>query len=164
MAWFLTGIAVVYSVLAAWAIRSGPEYGGQQLVLVATLAGLPVSAAWLVGEVFLRISPRRAFDPRQRRPLALVAAGLVAGVASALFSTALLGVLTGYEVTVLGGCSAGFAVLVLGRFSRSRAGTCVHCHYNLTGTGGIRCPECGSVCSRIGPPHPAVGACEEPIG
>lgn len=159
---FLTGVAIVFIALAAWAIGTRPASAARSLEVFAALAGVPVCAAWIAAEGFLRISPRKSFDARVRPSLSHFAAGILTGIGGAVFSTALLGVLDGYELLILGGCSAGFTVVALGRFSRAKCGCCVHCGYDLRGTAGPRCPECGEFNSRFGSLNPDEAGGESP--
>src|SRR5262245_40938023 len=119
---FLMGFAVVYGALAGWAVLTRSSDVAPQMVVVAEVAGAPVAAAWVTAEFFLWISPRRAFDRRVRQPIVLMVSGLAAGIASALLSTATLGLIDGYELLTLGGCASGCTLLAIGRLQRPCAG------------------------------------------
>jgi hypothetical protein len=150
---FLLSFAGVFAGLFAWGVIADAQvlkYQERGVLWLATLLiALPTAYAWGVAEVLDRARPRKAFDPRAKRPWTLVFAGLASGLLSVVIATPLITLLQSMsDATMIGIASAAGTTIVLLALGRKRAGECVHCGYDLSGAQDARCPECGAMYSR----------------
>ena len=152
---FLLSFAAVFTALFIWGWVAQAEWLRYQargvLWLATLLIALPSGGAWLAMEVMERIRPRRAFDPRVKRPRTLVLAGVVSGLLGVVLATAMITLVDKLSDAVALGAAAVLATtLVLLVLSRKRAGECVHCGYDLSAAQDARCTECGAMYSMVG--------------
>lgn len=164
---FITGFAVVWAALLAWALLDQRDWfwaqavGQQWPFVAAKLLGLPVAVGWFTADLLERRRPRRLFDARVRRPMAPILVGALAAVIAVVLAAGQLAVLqTGLvdtsalnanytDAAILGVSAAVSAGLALLALRRARPGTCIQCGYDLSGVPAGRCPECGAAGSMI---------------
>ncbi len=164
---FISGFALVWSAMFAWALIDRRDWlwqyavGDEWPLIAAKLLAVPLVVAWFAIDLSDWRRPRRLFDPRVRAGVAPAAAGVVAGVVSvvlaavglALPATGILAQETVqpdlYDMGVIAVASAMAAWGAALAFRRLRRGHCVQCGYDLAGGVGPRCPECGAVGSVV---------------
>ena len=160
---YLVGFAIPWSTLFVWALADRRdwlwEYAvAQQWPLVAVkLVALPLAVAWFTLDAVHWWRPRRAFDPRVRAGVGPVIRGCIAGAFAVLLSAAGLALANSALIDASGldpdyldaGVIAAACLLASLSASmtarRARSGHCVGCGYDLAGSPGGRCPECGAV-------------------
>ncbi len=133
---FLLSFAAVFTGFFAWGVIAEAEvlkYQERGVLWLATLLiALPTACAWGVAEAVDRLVPRKAFDPRAKRPWTLVFAGLASGLLSVVFATPLITLLQSMsDAAMVGVASTAGTTVVLLALGRKRAGECVHCGYDL---------------------------------
>jgi len=155
MRYFLIGLAVAYAAAAVlvWVSMGhqlswydAPSY--EAGVLFAAV--LPMAASWLGADVLDRLRPRLAFDPRTRRRVRTVVAGLVTGVLGVVMGAAAVMLLEPWvpeAVLLAGGGLLAPVAVVPWMARRRRRDTCLRCGYDLSASRGV-CPECGATASR----------------
>ncbi|MDX2131243.1 MAG: zinc ribbon domain-containing protein [Planctomycetota bacterium] len=111
--------------------------------------GLPLLVAGVVVVGVHRLSPRRLFDNRVRRPISQWTLGLGAGLAAAVLAAAPMPWMhTLVSKAIATGLLSGVAVVVFTvLLPRRRPYACVHCGA-VIGDHESTCPGCGAVGSR----------------
>lgn len=154
---FMISFAAAWSVPLAWAVAQKPWWAeaGYEAIVAAKLLALPVAAAWVTVEVMARLRRPRAMHAGVTASARLVVTGFFAGIVSVLATATVLAVVpaTGWDWLVVAGAAIGASAAAVWFMPRVRAGSCVHCGYDVQSL--ARCPECGRVCAGRYIPGPA---------
>lgn len=145
------GVAFMLRFLSGLFLEGGwlrePSMAAWQRIPVTV--GLPLAVAGVVLLVLHRVSPRRLFDPRVRRPWTLWVLGLGAGLAAAVLAAAPMRWMESVTAkAVVTGLLSGVAALAIALLlPRRRPYACVHCGAVLAEDERV-CPGCGEEDSR----------------
>lgn len=154
---FMILFATAWAVLLAWAMAQKPWWAeaGYETVVAAKVLALPVAAAWVTVEVMARLRRPRAMHAGVAASVRLVMSGLVSGIVSVLVTATVLAVTpaASWDWLVVVGAVIGSSAAAVWFMPRVRAGSCVHCGYEVQGL--ARCPECGRFCAGRYIPGPA---------
>lgn len=154
---FMILFATAWAVLLAWAMAQKPWWAeaGYETVVAAKVLALPVAAAWVTVEVMARLRRPRAMHAGVAASVRLVMSGLMSGIVSVLATAIVLAVVPaeGWDWIVVAITTAGTSACAVLFMPRVRAGSCVHCGYEVRDL--ARCPECGRVSAGRYIPGPA---------
>jgi hypothetical protein len=152
---FALGFAIPFGVVLAWGLADqwqSRSYLANWMYFAGWSFALPLAAAWGVHVLFGVIRPRRVFDlraPHHARSVAygfltaLLAAGTALVAIVLVEPTDLDGPLS--DAVIIGASAAAWSAIVHLVLRPIRRARCVACGYDLRGTTGPRCPECGLV-------------------